>query len=74
MLVTQADPADVARLGVQLLAQVEAPEDQPLVRGVELRDPLGGLEDHRVALDEAALVAESSSSVALARELLGRGG
>ena len=63
--VAQADPADVARLRVHLVAHVEAAEDQPLVRGVQLRDPARGLEDHRVPLDEAALVAQPAAVVAL---------
>ena len=62
VVVAQADPADVARLGVELGAQVEAAEDQALVGGVELGDPLRGLEDHGVALDEAALVAEPAAA------------
>ena len=70
VLVAQADPADVARLRVQVVAEVEAAEDQPLVRGVELRDPLGGLEHHGVALDQATLVAEPAAPVALAGQLL----
>ncbi len=70
VLVAQPDPADVARLGVELGTQVEAAEDQALVRGVELGDPLGGLEDHGVALDQATLVAEPAAFVALARQLL----
>ena len=41
--------------------------------GVELRDPLGGLEDHRVALDQPALVAQPTAVVALTRQPL-RGG
>ena len=72
--VAQADPADVAGLGVDALVEVEAPEDQPLVGGVELGDPLGRLEHHRVALDEPALVAEPAAAVALGGELLGAAG
>jgi hypothetical protein len=72
--VAQPDPADVARLGVELLAQVEPAEDQALVGGVELGDPPRGLEDHGVALDEPALVAQAAAPVALAREGLGRAG
>ena len=71
VVVAQADPADVARVGVELGAQVEAAEDQPLVGGVELGDPLRGLEDHGVALDETALVAEPPALVALPGQLLG---
>ena len=74
VLVAQADPADVARLGVDVLVEVEPPEDQPLVGGVELRDPPGGLEDHGVALDQAALVAEPAAAVALPGQLLGSPG
>ena len=51
------------------MLQVEAAEDQPLVGGVELRDPLRGLVDHRVALDEAALVPELAAVLALAGQL-----
>jgi len=40
------------------------------VGGVELGQPAGGLEDHGVALDEAALVAEAPAGVTLAGELL----
>ena len=71
VLVTQADPTDVPRRGVELGAHVETAEDQPLVRGVELGDPLGGLEDHRVALDQPALVTEAAALVTLTRQLLG---
>lgn len=72
VVVAQPDAADVARLGVDLGLEVEAAEDQPLVGGVELGDPLGRLEDHRVALDESALVAQPAALVALGRQLLGR--
>ena len=41
------------------------------MRGVELRDPARGLEDHRVPLDEAALVAQPAAVVALPGQLLG---
>ena len=70
--VAQPDPADVARLGVALGAQVEPAEDQSLVGGVELGDAACGLEDHGVALDEAALVLEPAAAVALARQRLRR--
>ena len=53
----------------ELSAQVEAPEHQALVGGVELRHPLRGLEDHRVALDEPALVAEASPVMTFAGQL-----
>ncbi len=53
------------------MAQVEAAEDQPLVRGVELRDPLRGLEHHGVTLDQATLVAQPATPVALPGQLLG---
>ena len=69
VVVAQADAADVARVGVELGPQVETPEDQPLVGGVELRHPLGGLEDHRVALDESALVAQAAPVVTFAGQL-----
>ena len=72
VVVAQADPADVPRLGVDGRSHVEAAEDQALVRGVELRDPLRGLEDHGVALDETALVTEPATGVALLGELLRR--
>ena len=72
LVVAQADPADVARLRGSIdRVEVEAAEDQALVGGVELGDPLGGLEDHRVALDEAALVPQPAAAVALAGQLLG---
>ena len=70
--VAQPDPADVARLRVALGAQVEPAEDQPLVGGVELGDAARGLEDHRVALDEATLVLEPAAVVALAGQRLRR--
>jgi hypothetical protein len=41
------------------------------VGGVELGDSPGSLEDHGVALDESALVAEPSPAVPLAGDLLG---
>ena len=61
MPVAEPDPADVARLPVDVVLHVEAPEHQALVGGVELRDPARGLVDHRVALDQAALVAEPAA-------------
>ena len=66
--VAQADPPDVARLGVDLLTQVQAPEDQPLVRGVELGDAARGLVDHRVPLDQTTLVPEPTAAVSLLGE------
>ena len=54
--------------------EVEPAEDEALVGGVELGDPLGRLEDHRVALDEPALVPEPAAAVALGGELLGAAG
>ena len=72
VVVAQADPADVARVGVELRPQVETPEHQPLVGGVELGDPLGGLEHHRVALDEPALVAQPAAVVTLRGPAAGR--
>ena len=72
VVVAQADAADVARVGVELGPQVETPEHQALVGGVELRHPLGGLEDHRVALDETALVAQTAPVVTFAGQLLQR--
>ncbi|WP_447644336.1 hypothetical protein [Nocardioides zeae] len=74
VLVAQADAADVARLRVALARQVEPSEHQALVRGVELGDALRRLEDHRVALDEPALVAETAALVALVGEPAGPGG
>ena len=41
------------------------------MRGVELRDPLGRLEDHRVALDETALVLQLAAAVAFRGQRLG---
>ncbi len=41
--------------------------------GVELGQPPGRLEDHRVALDETALVTEPAAVVTLAGQLLGGG-
>ena len=73
VVVAQADAADVARRLARVL-EVEPPEDQALVRGVEGGDPPGGLEDHRVALDEAALVPEPRPAVALAGQRLGGAG
>ena len=70
LLVAQPDPADVARLAVDHALEVEAAEDQALVRGVELRDPARGLVDHRVPLDQAALVAQLPAVLALAGQLL----
>jgi hypothetical protein len=73
VLVTQTDPADVARRAVRRggRVEVEPSEHQTLVRRVERRDPLGGLEDHRVALDEATLVTEAAAPMALVCERLG---
>ena len=68
--VAQPDPADVARLPVHAVLHVEAAEDQALVGGVELRDPARGLEDHRVPLDQAALVAQLAAVLALPGQLL----
>ena len=70
MPVAQPDPADVARLPVDGVLHVEAPEDQALVGGVELRDPARGLVDHRVPFDQAALVSELAAVLALAGQLL----
>ena len=69
--VAQPDPADVARLGVDVGVQVEAAEDQPLVGSVELGDAARRLEDHGVALDQAALVPEVGATVALLGKRLG---
>ena len=68
---TAADPRKVIRRRVDLAAHVEPAEDQPLVRGVERRQPAGRLEDHRVALHEPALVAQAAAVVALLGQLLG---
>jgi hypothetical protein len=70
VLVAQPDPADVARLAVDAVLQVEAAEDQPFVRGVELRDPARGLEDHGVALDQATLVTQLAAVLPLPSQLL----
>ena len=72
VVVAQPDAADVARDPADLRAHVEAAEDQALVGGVEGRHPAGGLEDHRVALDETALVADAAAGEPLLRQLLGR--
>jgi hypothetical protein len=74
VVVAQPDPPDVARLRVDPLVQVEPAEHQPLVRGVELGDPARRLEDHRVALDQAALVAQGAAAVTLARQVAGVAG
>ena len=71
VVVAQADPADVAGLGVERRLEVEPAEDQPLVGGVELGDPPRRLEDHRVTLDQATLVTQRSASVSLARQSAG---
>jgi hypothetical protein len=72
VLVTQPDPADVPRhvAAGGRAVQVEAAEDQPLVRGVQRGDPLRGLEHHRVALHEPALVAQVGTAVSFARDRL----
>ena len=69
--VADADAPDVARQHVDGRVEVEPAEDQPLVGGVELGDPLGGLEDHRVALDETALVLQLAALVPLGGQRLG---
>ena len=69
--VAYADAADVARQGVDRRVEVEAAEDQALVGGVELGDALGGLEDHRVALDEAALVLQPAAVAPLGGQRAG---
>ncbi len=71
VVVAQADPADVPRVGAELRTHVEPPEHQALVGGVELGDPLGRLEHHGVALDQAALVTEAPAVVPLPGQLLG---
>ena len=68
ILVADADPADVARLAVE---QVQPAEDQPVVRGVERRQPSRRLVDHRVALDEATLIADVATGEALRDQRLG---
>ena len=74
VVVAQTDAADVARIGVELGHEVQTPEHQPLMSGVELGDPLRGLEHHRVAFDEPALVTEAASVVTLGGQLSrGRG-
>ncbi len=69
--IAQSDPADVAGRLVEFGSQVESSEDESLVRRIELGDALGRLEDHRVALDEATFVAESSAAVTLTGQRLG---
>src|SRR5690606_8180370 len=71
LVVAQPDAADVARLRVELGTQVETAEDQPLVGGVELGDPLRGLEDHGVTFDQPALVTQAATTVTFGRQLLG---
>ncbi|WP_254910208.1 hypothetical protein [Micromonospora sp. NBS 11-29] len=51
--------------------QVQPAEDQPLVLGVEHVPALGGVEDHRVPLDQRAEVTDPGQLVALP---LGLGG
>ena len=70
VLVAQPDPTDVARRLGRVL-QVETAEDQALVGRVERRDPPGRLEDHRVALDQPALVPEPRPAVTLTGQRLG---
>src|SRR5690606_24508268 len=70
VLVAQPEPADVAGFVVELRVEVEATEHQPLVRGVERRQPARRLVDHGVALNQAALVPQARAVVALAGELL----
>ncbi len=72
--VAQPDPADVARHLAELRAQVETTEDQALVGGVQRGHPAGSLEDHRVALDQPALVADAAASESLLGQLLRRSG
>ena len=72
VLVAQAQPADVARVVVG--EHVEPAEDETVVGGVQGGEPLAGLEHHRVALDEAALVAEPGAGVTVCGEGAGRGG
>ena len=72
VLVAQADPADVAPHVADLGAHVEAAEDQPLVGGVQGGHPAGSLEDHGVALHQAALVADPAPLEAFLGERAGR--
>ncbi len=72
VLVAQPDPADVPRLAADIGTHVEPAEDQALVGCVERGHPAGRLEDHGVALDQTALVADPPTGQALLGELLGR--
>ena len=72
VLVAQPDAPDVAGLVAHLVAQVEPAEDEPLVGGVEGGHPPRSLEDHRVTLDQAALVADATTLEPFTRQLLGR--
>src|SRR5262249_60830061 len=69
VVVGRSAAADVA--GVSL-ARVEPPEDQAPMCGVERAEPLRRLEHDRVSLDQAALVAEAGSGVAVGGECLRR--
>ena len=51
--------------------QVQPAEDQPVVRGVERRQPSRRLIDHRIALDEATLVADVAAGETLGNQRLG---
>ena len=73
VVVAQPDAADVARDVADLGAHVEAAEDQALVGGVQRGHPSRRLEDHRVALDQAALVADATARQTLLGQLLGGG-
>ena len=67
VLVAYADATDVAGLSVE---QVEPTEHESVVGGIERGDALGRLEDHGVALDEAAFVANVAARIALGDERL----
>ncbi len=66
--VAHTDAADVARERVDRRVEVEAAEDQPLVRCVELGNAFGSLEHHGVALDETAFVLQLAATVPLRRQ------
>ncbi|MDR6117946.1 hypothetical protein QE370_001130 [Aeromicrobium sp. SORGH_AS981] len=65
--VADTDPADVPGLAA---LQVEAAEHEAVVRGIQGRQAAGGLEDHRVTLDQTALVADVPTGEALGDERL----
>src|SRR5699024_3818419 len=67
--VAHADATDVARFPVN---QVEPAEDETVVGGVECRDALRSLVDHRITLDESAFMADRSPRVPFGHERTSR--